>query len=226
MVTVEVQDKAIPSLSCPDDVTIDCRATYALDNLSLQFGGPIVNDNCADTQPVDETVTADINQCGIGTIVRLFEVKDGLGNVVRSCKQNIVVGNDTPFAGDIDWPLDFTAACGSAAALVPESLGELYAFPRFITGDDQCSLLGYDYEDQFFAEDPVTGECGVIRRSWTVIDWCNQVNGEFITYPLAGPHIQTIKITNDTAPVIAAQADVTVSSNNIDCESGEIYDRC
>jgi len=222
MVTVEVQDKAIPSMSCPDDVTIDCRVPYDINALGLQFGTAEIMDNCADLQPLDITVDAEVNQCGIGTIVRLFEIKDGFGNVVRSCKQQIEIINESPFGGDIEWPLDFEAQCGSASQLFPEALGEAYAYPRFPVGDDECSLLGYDYEDEFFAVDPTTGECGVIRRLWTVIDWCGQVDGEFVTYPLDGPFVQTIKIENEVAPVIEPQMDVVFSSSNIDCNSGTI----
>ena len=106
--------------------------------------------------------------------------------------------------------------------MIPEALAEPFAFPRFPVGDDECSLLGFDYVDQFFAEDPETGECGVIRRSWTVIDWCTQVNGQFVTFPIDGPYVQTIKISNEVAPVIDAQMDVVFESTNIDCNSGAI----
>ena len=152
----------------------------------------------------------------------MFEINDDAGFALRRCEQQITIGNDTPFIGDIEWPQDFTSECGTAADLIPEALGELFAFPRFLSGDDECSLLGFDYKDQFFAENPLTGECGVVRRSWTVVDWCNQVNGEFVTFPTDGPYVQTITITNDVAPDILPQEDLVFSSNNIDCESGEL----
>jgi len=226
MVTVEVQDKAIPQLECPADQTIDCRIPYALDNLSLQFGTAVVADNCAANQEVKTDYEEDVNQCGIGTITRLFEIEDDLGQVVRSCKQQVKIVNETPFNGDIEWPLNFEATCGLASGLAPEQVeatyGNAFSYPRFPVGSEACSLLGFDYEDKFFAEDPLTGQCGVIRRSWTVIDWCNSVGGEFVTYPLGGPYVQTIKIENNVAPTITPQDNLVFSSNSIDCSSGEI----
>ena len=223
MVSVEVQDKAIPSLTCPDDVEVDCRLPIAMDQLNLLFGSPEIVDNCAALQPLNEIVDANQNQCGIGTIERTFNITDNFGNVVRSCKQLVTITNQIPFTeSDIEFPLDFTADCGTAAQLVPEVLDEPFAFPRFLRGNDACSMLGFDYQDDFFAEDPQSGDCGVIRRAWTVIDWCTEINGQFATFPLNGPHIQTIKIENDIAPVIEPQTDVVFDSASIDCDSGSI----
>jgi len=223
MVTVEVQDKAIPSLVCPDNVTIDCRTTYDVDNLALQFGSPTILDNCANTQPLVEDVDATINQCGLGSIIRQFVINDSQGIVLRICKQEVSIINETPFVeSSIEWPQDFESSCGTASQLLPEVLDVQNAFPVFTAGDDRCSLLGYDYEDQFFAGNPLTGECGAIRRSWTVIDWCNQVDGQFVTYPSVGAYVQTIKITNNSEPEILAQLDLTFSSNSTDCQSGTI----
>ena len=194
-----------------------------MDQLNLLFGSPEIVDNCAALQPLNEIVDANQNQCGIGTIERTFNITDNFGNVVRSCKQLITINNQIPFTeADIEFPLDFTADCGTAAQLLPEVLEEPFAFPRFLTGNDGCSMLGVDYQDAFFAEDPQSGDCGVIRRAWTVIDWCTEINGQFAIFPLSGPFVQTIKIENDVAPVIDSQSDFVFDSANIDCESGQI----
>ena len=152
MVNVEVQDKAVPSLNCPDDLTIDCRVVYDVNSLGLTFGNYQVVDNCADNTRMDTTTVVDVNQCGIGEISRRFEVLGDNLEVLRSCKQRIEIINEQPFdPNTIEWPQDFTSTCGNLGQLLPENLARPYGVPHFPVGDDECSLLGYDYEDQFFA---------------------------------------------------------------------------
>ena len=155
MVTVEVQDKSIPNIVCPPDMTIDCRDGYDLNNLALTFGDLTTYDVCA-AENAHEVVTPDVNQCGIGTITRKFEIRDNLGNTVRSCKQVVTITNNTPFDGsNIIWPANFdlTGGC-SLQDLSPENLSDPYGFPTFTHGDDECSLIGYDYEDSIYEAIP------------------------------------------------------------------------
>jgi len=87
--------------------------------------------------------------------------------------------------------------------------------------DDNCSLLGYDYEDKVFTTTGGSGECARIERTWTVINWCDQSTGSFAQFTDPdGPQI--IVLTNNVAPQIAAQGAVIIESGNIDCESGTI----
>ena len=223
MVNVEVQDKSIPNLTCPEDVTIDCRVPFDLNFLGFQFGNYTIDDNCGDTQQVDTLITPNLNQCGQGSITREFSISS-FGLVVMSCKQEITIINEAPFTvNDIIWPLDFDAACGTASTLTPEAialnpdLGENFARPSF-SNSDNCSLLGYDFEDEFFASDPISQECGVINRIWTAIDWCTQRNGTFATFQFT----QTIKIEDNIAPVLDAVSDTTIMSSNASCTSVEL----
>jgi hypothetical protein len=227
MVRVEVQDKDIPLLSCPGDITIDCRDPYDLDNLGLIFGDAEVFDNCAAQQIVNEIVEADVNQCGIGEIVREFELLslDG-ARVLRSCKQRIEVENFTPFvASNISWPMDFdttgTEICDFN--IPPQSLPAGFGFPEFISGDDECSLLGWDYEDKVYElTNSINGECAYIDRTWYVINWCSEIDGEYEIFEIPQP--QRITITDTEAPEIADKGmdrDV-IESFNVDCESGLI----
>jgi len=225
MVNVEVQDKSIADLTCPPDTSLDCRVPFDMNNLGIQFGNYTILDNCEGTQDIDTLVTSDVNQCGTGDIVRQFSISS-LGQVVRSCKQHITLINDTPFVhSDVEWPVDFTTTCGTVSQLTPEGiesnpdLGEIFARPIFRSGSDNCSLLGFDYEDEYFAEDPISQECGVLRRTWTVIDWCTQVNGSFVTFD----SIQTIKVVNDVAPTILTANDTTLMSTNATCTSTELF---
>lgn len=172
MVNVEVQDKISASLVCPPDVTIDCRVAYDLNNLGLTFGLPEVVDNCADLDDLLEFPTANVNQCGIGDITRRFELQDENGLTLQTCFQHIFIENTTPFVGaNILWPLNYeiTGGC-SLDDLNPQNLPDNYNFPVFTSGDDECSLLGFDYEDKVFEAFPGSGECAHIERTWTVIN--------------------------------------------------------
>ena len=222
MVRVQVQDKDIPLISCPADVTIDCREAYDLNNLGLVFGQADVTDNCAAQQVVTETVSTDVNQCGIGEIVREFELRslDSV-TVYRTCKQRITVVNFTPFVeSNIQWPLDYDTTGVCNYNIGPDELPELYSYPQFLAGDDECSLLGWDYEDRIFETRDGLGECAYIERTWSVINWCSQINGSFEVFTIPQPQI--IRIYNNVFPVIEPQNDTIVESFNIDCQSGLI----
>ena len=221
MVRVEVQDKSVPALTCPADTTIDCREVYDLNNLSLTFGGPQLGNNCA-SRNIDEVIIDDIDQCGIGTITRKFQLKDNDGNVLRSCTQIVTITNNTPFVeSNIQWPLDFkTSSTCSILDLDPEDLPELFNYPTFLGGEDNCSLLGYDYDDKVFEAVPGTGSCAHIERTWKVINWCGAVNGSFVQYTIPRP--QLIEIINTESPVIVPAGPVVLESINVDCTSGLI----
>lgn len=76
---------------CPDDVTIDCHDDYS--DLSI-FGSPVVIDNCTYTLETD--VVENINNCGVGNIVRTFTATD-LSEHTATCVQVITLINEDPF---------------------------------------------------------------------------------------------------------------------------------
>ena len=225
MVRVEVQDKQVPLVTCPSNDTIDCRVPYDLDNLSLTFGGPNLDDNCPSTQNIIEDITADVNQCGIGTIFRKLNLYDAdTVSILRQCVQTITVMNDTPFLlTQIQWPLDIdTVSVCMTSDLKPEDLPTLSSFPTFLGGDDQCSLLGYDYEDEIFAGSGL-GACAYIERTWTVINWCEEING--VTTQMidpTGPQIITLKKIKAPQIETVGQDTVIVETTKIDCSSDTI----
>ena len=222
MVGVEIQDKTIPTLTCPVDVTIDCTENYDIHNLGLTFGNPDVSSNCAVTQIPHVDLDDSINQCGAGVMIRTFSLRDGNDNIIRQCKQVVTVTNNSPFVpSDIEWPQDFEVDDNcDVQGLHPDFLPHLYAYPRFTVDDDECALLGYDYKDEVFRSDPLSGSCAVIQRTWKVVDWCNSVNGNVVTYTAPAP--QLIKINNTVPPVLDQASDTTIETQNADCESGEI----
>jgi len=222
MVNVEVQDKSTPSLSCPPDMTIDCRELYDINNLGLTFGFPDVGQNCAG-QNLVEIPLPDVDQCGSGTISRKFQILDSQGNAVRTCTQNVTISNDTPFLPiDIIWPLDYEApdVC-TLDNLNPEDLAQPFAYPSF-NNVDVCAQLGYDYEDRVFQGNNGLGTCLKIERTWTVINWCGDSDGDGTFDIFINPNPQIIQIINNTSPVILESGPLSFNSINTDCTSGPI----
>ncbi len=222
MIRVEVQDKSIPSLTCPDDITIDCSEPYDLNNLGQSFGSPVVVGNCASGQLPHTEVDSDMSQCGVGQMTRTFSIQDANGNVLRSCKQSVTVTNNTPFTFEqIVWPLDYEVDEGcDASNLHPELLPSPHNFPTFDVQDGQCSMLGYDFTDKVFSADPGTGGCSVIQRSWTVVDWCSSTEGNVVIW--RSPQPQLIKVNNNNAPILDDSSDLTIETSNGDCNSGTV----
>ncbi|NNE27091.1 MAG: HYR domain-containing protein, partial [Saprospiraceae bacterium] len=220
MVSVEVQDKLPASVTCLADTTIDCRVNYDIENLAIQFGWPEIDDNCSGQTLIHQTTLDNTNACGIGEIIRIFEIEEN-GNIINSCEQLISVVNQIPFVeSNIQWPFDYasTDAC-SADALNPDNLPVGFAYPLF-TNDDECSLVGFDYQDNIISSGVTGGTCITIERTWTVINWCSETNGSFDQFVIPQPQILTL--TNNIAPVIDMPDSLLIESEYFDCSSGEI----
>jgi len=232
-VSVEVQDKDIPLLDCPADVTIDCRQPYDLENLGLVFGDEIVTDNCAEQQIVSEIVETDLNSCGLGQIVRRFEIRNPGGtSVLRKCTQIITIEDQDPFNEDNDdilWPDDINLSDVCDFEFTPQELIDVYLVPDslaypVIVGDSDCALIGWDYEDNIVFTPDGLGECVIIERSWTVIDWCGQgENGLFNTWTNEDdPQIIRVYTKDELEFDDTVSDTIVIESFNIDCESGRI----
>ena len=235
MVNVDVQDKVPAIMTCPGDKYIDCRDPYDIANLTLLFGEPDITDNCAGTQVVNETVNVDsIDQCGLGKIIRRFELMDDSGNfALKTCKQIININNGAPFVQDsITWPSDVTLPeeC-SADDAHPEDLllDPIFAADAYpiINGDRSCSLIGWDWDDRVIESTGTAGECVVIERTWTVINWCGAISGSFETFVIPTPQIITVRsIKKPVFDTIVngelVQDSILIESINVDCESGLI----
>lgn len=209
---VTVQDAIGPTvLSCPSNINIDCQDDYS--DLT-QFGSPRFYDNCSYT--VDSTSIENINDCGVGTITRIWTATDNIGIEV-SCSQVITIENNHPFnENDINWPPPYTTyECGEEVD-DPEDLPTQYQYPTFVT--DNCSNIYMNYEDDLYTI--AYPACYKILRYWTIIDWCqydieNPQNGGIFEYT------QIIKVQDNLPPVINCLDNITVAVND-DCQFGEV----
>ncbi len=165
MAGVTVVDKIEPVLICPLPMTIDCEEDYS--DLSL-FGQPFIMEACDTTVTKDSTIT--IDNCGTGTITRMWTVTDPSDNV-SFCTQEITVENQTPYNGaGIVWPSDYidTIGCTLPGALEPPDLPPGFEAP-FIPAQP-CAMIATSYSDQLFYID--FPACYKIVRTWKVLDWC------------------------------------------------------
>jgi hypothetical protein len=210
MVTVRVQDKIAPTITCPAQANLTCEQDFK--NLALT-GTAIGVDNCSSNPPTFTDAT-NINQCGVGTVTRTWTVKDN--NVPAStatCTQVIRITNSTPFVGsNINWSavtgIKVLAGC-SDYDTDPSRTGK----PTW-TSDD-CDLIASTYEDQVF--NIVDSACLKILRKWTVIDWCsfNQLNpnaGGYYTFT------QVIKVNNTVGPTFTTCKDTIIDALGANCD--------
>lgn len=231
MVSVEVQDKIGPSITCPADKTVFCDFPYDPTNLAKDFGSPIVYDNCTPYPTPTETVTNTLTSCRIGTISRKFVIVDR-GGKRDSCTQVItflpdpsqVYNGPTPS----QWPVPYmVTGCGTTADVHPDVTG------RPIITDGVCSLVGADHTDQTFTFNNSSGPaCFKILRTWTVVDWCKfapnrDPNG--VLYPKTKDvvntwiYVQEIKVVDNVGPVFDPLAPVvTADTYDANCANGNI----
>lgn len=217
-VNVVVQDKAIPVITCPPDMTIDCKVAYDIDNMGAVFGYGLVSDNCVSPEP-NEVIEKSFDQCGIGLMIRNLQALGPDGSVLSYCTQNITISNENPFTiDDITWPQDYTVydKC-NADGLEPENLEDPFGFPSY--NRNKCAQIGFDYEDELFSYNAHDGECAIISRTWIAINWCNGSGSDFESFMMPRPQI--IKIQNTNAPKLDEGFDLEFETIN-DCENGRI----
>ena len=197
MIDVEVEDKLDPIIICPQDKTIPCKSDYT--DLSLT-GEAAATDNCDGVTINHNDIAVNIDQCGSGTVTRVWTATDAQG-LTASCIQTItLVNNDLFDENDFSFPIDYdTDQCGGGD-LSPDNLPAPYDRP--VINDDVCDLIAVTYEDEVL---PIAAPaCFKILRTWTIVDWCqydpNYVGPNGQT-PGRWEHVQLIKVTDNIAPV-------------------------
>ena len=225
MVRVIVEDKLAKKLTCPTNMNIDCRDAFDPNNLALNFGEATLTGNCTITNRITEVQPDfNLNQCNIGYINRTFNLLDvDRSTVLDSCKQLIRIDDITPFADSlIQWPKYFASTSGVCTIdqVNPEDLEPLFAYPSFIGGDDQCSMLGFSHEDKLITT-TIGGQCFRIERTWSVINWCDDTGSTFAQYTDPnGPQI--IDVRNNVVPIVEMPDSITFQTSLVDCKSGLI----
>ncbi|MFM2392519.1 MAG: hypothetical protein RLZZ546_496 [Bacteroidota bacterium] len=215
MVTVEVQDKRIPTLTCPSDMTVNCSTTYDPLNLNQAFGnGILTGGGCANNENVTQTISGELNQCRIGTLTRTLTLR--YNNAIQgTCNQLIKFEPEQAFVESmIKWPRDttFTNSMCGPLDLIPTVLPRGYGEPELIEG--VCDQIGFTYEDEVYTVG-TNSSCYKVIRKWKVINWCNRLpNGTL----WQASRSQIIVIMNTKGPEILSSTNkVEVCSKRSDC---------
>ena len=227
MVEVLVEDKIGAFAACPSNTSIDCDVYYtdfapALDNADYSvldvFGLGTVGDNCDYTE--DYLVSYNVDQCGIGSIVRTWTAEDAAGNTPASCTQVISVFHVSDWT--VSFPADFDQPVNADCDYEDIDFGA----PSI--SNDECEMIAVSFNDTQF-DVPGQDACFKIFRDWTVINWCtydannsaeqvatlanwnyNLTGAEFITYT------QVIKVKDNVAPTVSVE-DYTTQVSATSC---------
>ena len=207
-ITVEIQDKVAPVISCPSDLTFDCDKDFDFSNLDI-YGVASATDECLNDD-ITSIYEENISSCGVGEIVRTFTASDPTGS--STCQQVISVGENKPTgSASVTWPEDFTTVDGcNSGDLLPENLPAPNGFPTFTSAD--CSLLEVSYSDQTFSFTASGSDaCLKILRTWTVTDSCLLGTTGYTPQSIQ----QTIKVINNEGPEITSGCDdVVIQTDN------------
>lgn len=202
---VKVEDKLAPAIVCPPDVTLTCDMDYTDLNMTGRANGYA---SCGGIDVEYNDIIINLNTCNEGFVRRRWSI---VGRSDIFCDQTITMNAiDAPVNVSFSQVGDFTASnCPDMIAL-----GE----PTWVAGP--CAVLGYTLEtDTFRFED---GACYKLVNHWTVIDWCQyDPNNPFWNGEGLWEHIQVIKVTDETKPVIQDCEDKMFAINDHSDSDGD-----
>lgn len=199
---VTVVDNMPPVITCPANLTVDCHTVTDPNNTGI-YGQATATDNCPGVN-ITETHVINLNDCGVGTIVRTFKATDASGNM-STCVQTVTVNNPNPLdQGDITWPASPVSVniCNSTdPANIPNGV------PVIDPSALLCSNPVVTHSDvvQTIVDNNPNTPCKIITRTWTITDNCQQ-NGVFT-------FVQTINVQDPTPPVFTNINDMTKVAN-------------
>jgi hypothetical protein len=212
---INVEEKLIPQIECPADVTIQCNETddptftgepelkSCEPNLSITFEDEYIdNDYCGDPRAIIE---------------RLWTVRDDENNVV-TCSQTITVERFE--MSQIQFPADYVLSnafdCDDVAnnpmLIDTSATGQPTIDGKNIYGDHLCEFnLGY-WDERL--TDVNCKNSYEILRHWTIRDECSPI--QLNVNPMR--YIQAIKVNDRKAPVFTkCFDDITISTIDRNC---------
>ncbi len=201
MAVILVVDDQAPIVICPDDITLDCTA-----DLDLYNG--ISQDDISDCSPTVVTFNDILLSSGnceddiISQFGRTYFITDTFGNV-DSCEQLISLQKAS--LDSVVFPPNLTGADALICFPPPDTTPANTGIPSIggnpILNGSFCNL-------SIVRNDIVVPLCAgtyKIFRTWTVYDWCLGNTSIDST--------QIIEVTDTTAPVVQAPADMTISTS-------------
>ncbi|MBK8484519.1 MAG: hypothetical protein IPL31_09310 [Saprospiraceae bacterium] len=199
------------SLVCPPDVTVSCKEDY-LHDLNL-FGRAYTDYNGLIQYQHDCKTIIEIDDCGKGTIKRVWGVENLENWKWLSCTQVITISNLDGFNyRDVNWPPSLVIkSCNPQADI--KNLAAPYDAPSWST--PKCAKPMLSYKDTRYRVDE---GCEKIVREWKILDWCQY---DPINYPGRGffTYTQVIKLISSSDTAILNCKKDTLVINNRNCDS-------
>ncbi|MEO0734080.1 MAG: hypothetical protein AAFZ52_14690, partial [Bacteroidota bacterium] len=165
---VLVEDKVAPTCIPPGPVRISCveyNATLpaditesTVDERNAVFGSAAGVDNCEVT--ITETISGDVNSCGVGSFTRTFTATDGQGFTNQvPCRQRITVYGIHNY--QLIFPTDEEAGC----ATIPD-------YDEIQANELACDLITTTVDVDTLRTLEAGEECFKLRVTYDVINWC------------------------------------------------------
>lgn len=191
--TITIQDTTPPSISVPDDVTLECNE----DTSSVNTGEATGSDTCGEiTISQSEVETA---ACGnTKTIVRTWTVTDECGNST-SADQTITVQDTTPPSIDTSALENIIIECGPSSDI---TLDAWLANNAGATATDACGNVSWS--NDYIMESVSNCEDGALTITFTATDDCGNSASTSATYT----------IVDTVAPILNIPADVILECND------------
>jgi len=186
VVTISFADDSAPTFTNPPaDLTIDCDALPALENI-------IATDNCADVEVSNEEVIVAGDCSGASTHMRTWTATDACGNMATHTQLISLIDNVEP-----------TIECLETFSILCDEVGEAAIDSGQPNVSDNCTPeneITVSFSDEVVAETCENKIQKQIVRTWMAVDACGN----------AATCVQTINIIDDIPPVITCPANITV----------------
>ena len=211
-----VEDNAIPTFTCPGDVTIDCMQDFrdpAIVNSASSVNGCQGIDGA---DGIDFDLSNFDEDCMTGIVVRQIVFTNNSGDTINTCLQNInVTASDTSsllLPGDFIGPDDVTVDMCSTFSIDASVTGMPTTTKSF-----GCANIGITFEDSAPIQSNQPGVCNTIIRTWTVVNWCRfdpiNPDGNRLLFS------QIISIRNDASPVLNCPDMYMISTDTNNCRA-------
>ncbi|MBK9150302.1 MAG: HYR domain-containing protein [Saprospiraceae bacterium] len=216
---VKIEQKLIPEIECPADVTILCSEDKdARNNLGKLLTGEVKLMSCVPGYTVDYNDTeTQFGSCSNPTAryTRTFTVYYNQTSKV-SCTQRIDV---LPFnLNQIVWPTDKVLNCSAVANNAtlkhPSNTGYPTIGGKIVDHVSATCNLSHTYEDK---ELWLCGNSIEILRKWTIRNRCLPVGPN---NPVE--HIQIIEVLDNQAPQVTCPSDITLSTDPWSCTASAV----
>ncbi len=192
-IEITIVDEELPEIECAD-IELACGD-------DIPDTTPRASDNCGVDSVRLISETPNLDDCGKGTITRVYRAWDSSLNSATCAVTITIVGNNLFDETNITWPV---------TPIVTFECTEPGLVPGGVTTVDTAGIPCIDV--YVFSQDSAGSDpayCAVIFRKWTVIDSCN-------FDPMTGAgrwdSVQVIAVNDTTPPQLSGPRDITAFS--------------